>query len=65
VVVVISGIKKMIDNLSADQWLKQRYLHSCYGEKEETAAKDEDEDEEAKTALQQLTKDEGSRYSNA
>jgi hypothetical protein len=63
VVVVISGIKKMIDNLSADQWLKQRYLHSCYGEKEETAAKDEDE--EAKTALQQLTKDEGSRYSNA
>ena len=52
-VIVLSGIKKIVDNLPADHWIKKRYLKSCYGEDQES--QDENKEPNGDALLHKVT----------
>ena len=52
-VVVLSGIKKIVDSLPADHWIKRRYLKSCYGDDDE-ASQDQKQEPDGDALLQKV-----------
>ena len=54
-VVVLSGIKKIVDSLPDDHWIKKGYLKSCYGDDE--ASQDQKQEPDVDTLLQKVAID--------
>ena len=52
-VVVLSGIKKIVDSLPADHWIKRRYLKSCYGD-DDDASQDKKQEPVGDALLQKV-----------